>query len=182
MDIISNIAPGQRWISETEPELGLGIMLKVEFKRVEVMFPAANEQRQYALASAPLRRVQLKPGEQLETHEGEELEIDEVIEREKLLIYICGGREIKEAQLADTMSFSRPEDRLLAGRIDDLQTYDLRVDALQRQCEVLKSPVRGFVGGRVDLIPHQISIANEVSSRLAPRAVSYTHLTLPTKA
>ena len=67
MDIISNIAPGQRWISETEPELGLGIMLKVEFKRVEVMFPAANEQRQYALASAPLRRVQLKPGEQLET-------------------------------------------------------------------------------------------------------------------
>ena len=171
MDIISNIAPGQRWISETEPELGLGIMLKVEFKRVEVMFPAANEQRQYALASAPLRRVQLKPGEQLETHEGKELEIDEVIEREKLLIYICGGREIKEAQLADTVSFSRPEDRLLAGRIDDLQTYDLRVDALQRQCEVLKSPVRGFVGGRVDLIPHQISIANEVSSRLAPRVL-----------
>ena len=171
MDTNLNIAPGQRWISETEPELGLGIMLKVEFKRVEVMFPAANEQRQYALESAPLRRVQLKPGEQLETHEGELLEIDQVEEREKLLVYLCGGREIEEAQLADTMSFSRPEDRLLAGRIDDLNTYDLRVDALQRQCEVRKSPVRGFVGGRVDLIPHQISIANEVSSRLAPRVL-----------
>ena len=171
MDINLHIAPGQRWISETEPELGLGIMLKVEFKRVEVMFPAAQEQRQYALESAPLRRVQLKPGEELETHEGEILEIDAVEKREKLLVYLCGGREIKEAQLADTMSFSRPEDRLLAGSIDDLNTYDLRVDALQRQCEVMQSPVRGFVGGRVDLIPHQISIADEVASRLAPRVL-----------
>jgi len=171
MQTISDIAPGQRWISETEPELGLGIMLKVEFKRVEVMFPAASEQRVYALDSAPLRRVTLKPGEELETHDGEELKIDEVIEREKLLVYRCGEREIDEARLADTMSFSRPEDRLLAGRIDDLHTYDLRVDALQRQCDVMKSPVRGFVGGRVDLIPHQMFIAGEVASRLAPRVL-----------
>ena len=171
MDTNLHIASGQRWISETEPELGLGIMLKVEFKRVEVMFPAANEQRQYAIESAPLRRVQLKPGEELETHEGEILEIDAVEERKNLLVYLCGDRKIEEAQLADTMSFSRPEDRLLAGSIDDLHTYDLRVDALQRQCEVMQSPVRGFVGGRVDLIPHQISIAGEVSSRLAPRVL-----------
>ncbi|MBK1853388.1 DEAD/DEAH box helicase family protein [Verrucomicrobiaceae bacterium 5K15] len=171
MQTISDIAPGQRWISETEPELGFGIMLKVEFKRVELVFPAVSEQRVYALDSAPLRRVILKPGEELETHDGDTLEIDDVIEREKLLIYVCGEREIEEAQLADTMSFSRPEDRLLAGRVDDLHTYDLRVDALQRQCEVMKSPVRGFVGGRVDLIPHQMSIAGEVSSRLAPRVL-----------
>ena len=171
MQTISDIAPGQRWISETEPELGLGIMLKVEFKRVEVMFPAASEQRVYALDSAPLRRVILTSGEELETHDGDVLEIDEVIEREKLLVYRCGDREIEEALLADTMSFSRPEDRLLAGRVDDLNTYDLRVDALQRQCEVMKSPVRGFVGGRVDLIPHQMSIAGEVASRLAPRVL-----------
>jgi len=171
MDKNYNIAAGQRWISETEPELGLGIMLKVEFKRVEVMFPAASEQRQYALESAPLRRVQLKPGEQLETHEGETLEIDSVLKRADLLVYVCDGSEIEEAQLADTMSFSRPEDRLLSGSVDDLQTYDLRVDALQRQCDVMKSPVRGFVGARVDLISHQMSIAGEVSSRLAPRVL-----------
>jgi len=165
------IVPGQRWVSETEPELGLGIMLKVEFKRVEVMFPAAHEQRQYALASAPLRRVALKAGEELETHEGDVLEIDAVMERDALLFYLCSGREVAEAELSDTMSFSRPEDRLLGGRIDDLHTYDLRVEALQKQCEVMKSPVRGFVGGRVDMIPHQMYIAGEVASRLAPRVL-----------
>ena len=127
MSLISQIAPGQRWISETEPELGVGIMLKVEFKRVEVMFPAANEQRQYALDSAPLRRVALKAGETLETHSGEVLEVDEVVGVvDKLLVYISAtAQEIEESRISDTMSFSKPEDRLLGGNIDDLHTYDL---------------------------------------------------------
>lgn len=167
----TQIIPGQRWISETEPELGLGIMLKVEFKRVEVMFPAANERRQYALDSAPLRRVALKPGEVLETHGGEVLEVDEVVEVDRLLVYVCGDRQIEESRLSDTMSFSKAEDRLLGGHTDDLHTYDLRVEALQRQCAVQQSPARGFTGGRVDLIPHQIYIAGEVASRLAPRVL-----------
>lgn len=171
MSLISQITPGQRWISETEPELGVGIMLKVEFKRVEVMFPAANEQRQYALDSAPLRRVALKVGESLETHSGEVVKVDEVVESGNLLVYISGGRKIEESQISDTMSFSKPEDRLLGGNIDDLHTYDLRVEALGRHAEVSKSPARGFVGGRVDLIPHQIYIAGEVASRLMPRVL-----------
>ncbi len=171
MTDISTIVPGQRWVSETEPELGLGIMLNVEFRRVEVLFPAVDERRQYALQSAPLRRVALKAGESLETHSGDVLEVDEVIEIDYLLVYLCGGEQVEEARLSDTMSFSRPEDRLLGGRVDDLSTYDLRVEALRRQCEVLKSPVRGFVGGRVDMIPHQMYIAGEVASRLAPRVL-----------
>ena len=32
-----------------------------------------------------------------------------------------------------------------------------------------QSPLRGFLGGRIDLIPHQLYIAREVSQRLAPR-------------
>ena len=171
MSLLSHIKPGQRWISETEPELGVGIMLKVEFKRVEVMFPAANERRQYALETAPLRRVALKAGETLETHDGDVMEVDEVLGRDGLLVYLCGNREVEESELSDTMSFSKPEDRLLGGHVDDLRTYDLRVEALQRQCQVMKSPARGFVGARVDLIPHQLYIADEVTSRLAPRVL-----------
>lgn len=146
-------------------------MLKVEFKRVEVMFPAANERRQYALDSAPLRRVALKEGETLETHEGDVMVVDEVLERGGLLVYLCAGREVEEAELSDTMSFSRPEDRLLAGHVDDLSTYDLRVEALCHQSQVMKAPARGFVGARVDLITHQIYIANRVASRVVPRVL-----------
>jgi len=34
-----------------------------------------------------------------------------------------------------------------------------------------QSPVRGFVGGRIDLIPHQLYIAQEVANRHAPRVM-----------
>ena len=167
----TNIKAGQRWISETEPELGLGILLKVEFKRLEITFPAASETRIYALDSAPIRRVSLKTGESLQTATGKEYLVDGVKEQDGLLIYICSDQEIPEAQLADTMSFSKPEDRLLAGHTDPITVFDLRAEALTRQAAVMQSPSRGFIGGRVDLIPHQMYIANEVASRLKPRVL-----------
>ncbi len=163
--------PGQRWVSDSEPELGLGIVLKAEFGRVELHFPAANEQRQYALKTAPLRRVEFKDGDRIKLHSGEDLAVDSVEERAGLFFYRCGKREVAEAELSDTISFSKPEERLLAGQVDDLNTFDLRVAALHRRSEIAQSPVRGFVGGRVDLLTHQMFIAREVASRLVPRVL-----------
>src|SRR5215204_4017264 len=122
--------PGQRWVSDSEPELGLGIILKAEFGRVEVFFPAANEHRQYALKSAPLRRVEFKDGDRIKTHDGSEFTVERTEERKGLLVYLAGAREIAEAELSDTISFSKPEERLLAGQVDDLRTFALRVEAL----------------------------------------------------
>jgi len=163
--------PGQRWVSDSEPELGLGMILKAEFNRVEVFFPAAHEHRQYALKSAPLRRVRFGDGDRIKTHEGTELVVVTVEERAGLLIYRTENREVAEAELSDTISFSKPEDRLLAGQVDDLATFDLRVEALQRRSRNRQSAARGFVGGRLDLIAHQMSIASEVAARLVPRVL-----------
>lgn len=169
--ITSQPVPGQRWISDNEPELGLGMVLKAAFGRVEMFFPAASEQRQYALKSAPLRRVEFKEGDRIKLHTGEQVTVDSVIPRGGLLVYVSKGREIAEAELSDTISFSKPEERLLVGQVDELRTFDLRVEALRRRAEHRKSPVRGFIGARVDLIPHQMFIAREVTSRLAPRVL-----------
>ena len=163
--------PGQRWVSDTEPELGLGILLKAGFGRVEVFFPAAGEQRQYALKSAPLRRVQFKEGDRIKLHSGEGVVVAAVEDRKGLLVYRAGEREIAEAELCDTISFSKPEERLFAGQVDDLRTFDLRAKALHRRSEYAKSPVRGFIGARADLIPHQLYIAREAASRLVPRVL-----------
>ena len=163
--------PGQRWVSDTEPELGLGIVLKAEFGRVEVLFPAANEMRQYALKTAPLRRVQFKEGDTVKSHAGDEFVVASVVEEKGLLIYHTNKRALPEAELSDAISFSKPEDRLFGGQVDDFRTFELRVEALQRRCALRQSPVRGYVGGRVDLIPHQMFIAGEVASRLVPRVL-----------
>jgi len=167
----SKAIPGQRWVSDSEPELGLGIILQAQFGRVEILFPAAGETRQYAAESAPIRRVQFAAGDKIKTHQGETFVVDTVTEKDGLLIYQAGARALPEAELSDTISFSKPEDRLLGGQVDDMATYELRVEALHRRSAIRRSPVRGFVGARMDLIPHQMSIAQEVASRLAPRVL-----------
>ena len=138
---------------------------------MELFFPAAGELRQYALKTAPLRRVRFKEGDSIKTHQGDSHVVDHVDEQSGLITYLCGKIKIVESELADTISFSKPEDRLLAGQADELRVFDLRIEAMQRRAAMQQSPVRGFVGGRVDLLPHQMYIANEVSSRLLPRVL-----------
>ena len=162
---------GQRWVSNSEPELGLGTIEKCEFGRVEVYFPAADERRQYSTESAPLRRVVFVAGDTISLRDSGDAVVVSVAEKGGLLIYRTAGGEVPEALLADAMSFSKPEDRLFAGHVDELHTFDLRMMALRRRCALRQSPVRGFVGGRVDLLPHQMSIAAEVAGRLVPRVL-----------
>ena len=167
----ARLIPGQRLVSDSEPELGLGIVLKADFARVEIFFPAANEHRQYALKSAPLRRVQFAPGDRIKLHSGEQLVVDSVTESNGLLTYHAGSQSIAESLLSDTLSFSKPEDRLLAAQIDENRLFELRTETLLRKTDLLKAPIRGFLGGRVDLLPHQLGIAGEVASRLQPRVL-----------
>ena len=51
-----DIKPGQRWVSNSEPELGLGVVISAGSGRVSILFPAADERREYALGTT-VRRV-----------------------------------------------------------------------------------------------------------------------------
>ena len=57
-----NFTPGQRWVSDNDAALGLGIVQSVAFRTVQLEFPAADETRTYAKDNAPLTRVIYKPG------------------------------------------------------------------------------------------------------------------------
>ena len=45
--------PGQRWVSDSEAELGLGTVLSQDDRVVIVLYPASGETRHYALRNAP---------------------------------------------------------------------------------------------------------------------------------
>ena len=75
------------------------------------------------------------------------------------------------AELADTISFSKPEDRLINGQVDQKEAFELRHETLSRLSVARQSPVAGFVGGRIDLIPHQLYIASTVANRYLPRVL-----------
>ncbi len=164
-------APGQRWISQSEPELGLGIVTAVEGSFIDLRFPAAGEKRRYARNGAPLRRASFHAGDTLTHRDGSKHAIASVTSQSGVLTYHCGPRSIPEAELADTLSLGGPQERLLAANIDDLPTFALRAEAVEWRCRMQASPVRGFIGGRVDPIPHQMSIAADVTGRLLPRVL-----------
>lgn len=164
--------PGQRWISVSEPELGLGEVRTVGPRTVTLHFAATRESRQYvASADAPLRRAAFRAGDTIRTKAHCDAVVDTVTERDGLLVYRAGGRDISETALSDTLSFSSPTTRLFAGQFDGSSVFELRVAALTHQHERRKSAVRGFTGGRIDLLPHQLGIASEVTGRLLPRVL-----------
>ena len=111
------------------------------------------------------------PGDTIQNRKGRALTIESVTEEHSLLRYRRGKQELHEEDLSDTISFNKPEERLFAGQFDSPAVFDLRATALEHQYRRRKSSVRGFLGGRIDLLPHQLFIASEVSARMAPRVL-----------
>ena len=168
---MSMYIPEQRWISESEPELGLGTIIQAGAERVQVEFKSASEIRVYSAEQAPLKRVRFRVGDKVKSQKGEEFVVQEVLDQHGLLTYVGEKQRLPEAQLSDQIRLHGPQDRLLAGRYDASAIFELRRRTLEQLHHSRKSPVRGFVGGRIDLIPHQLYIAQEVAARHAPRVM-----------
>ena len=171
-----SFAIGQRWISETENSLGLGMITALDFRSVTLHFPATDETRIYAVAQAPLTRIVLNKGEQLHHQAGWQGEVLDVQEMNGLLFYLvknAQGEEIivNEKELSPIISFSQAKDRLFSSQIDRSEHFALRYQTLLHQQAQFQSPLRGLRGNRAGLIPHQLHIAQEVGNRVNPRVL-----------
>ena len=169
-------AIGQRWISETENSLGLGMITALDFRSVTLHFPATDETRIYAVAQAPLTRIALNKGEQLHHQTGWQGEVLDVQEMNGLLFYLvknAQGKDIivNEKELSPIISFSQAKDRLFSSQIDRSEHFALRYQTLLHQQAQFQSPLRGLRGNRAGLIPHQLHIAQEVGNRINPRVL-----------
>jgi len=168
---------GQRWISDTETDLGLGTVLEVDFRHVTVVFTAVGDTRRYAMETAPLTRVEFSPGDMITSHEGWRLQVQVVTNDEGLLFY-TGVRDdngetttLDESKLDHFLQFSSPRERLFAGLIDGPRWFNLRRRVFDYRHDQARSPVRGIAGTRVSILEHQMYIAVDVSRRLHPRVL-----------
>ncbi|WP_313667402.1 RNA polymerase-associated protein RapA [Atlantibacter sp.] len=169
---------GQRWISDTESELGLGTVVALDARMVTLLFPATGENRLYARNDSPITRVMFNPGDTITSHDGWQLKVADVAEENGLLVY-TGTRldtqeenvTLREVFLDSKLVFSKPQDRLFAGQIDRMDRFALRFRARRYQSEQYRMPWSGLRGQRTNLIPHQLHIANDVGRRHAPRVL-----------
>ncbi|PHQ13820.1 RNA polymerase-associated protein RapA [Marinobacter profundi] len=172
----SDFVIGQRWVSHSDTGLGLGIVTEVAGRRVTLGFPAADEERTYAIDNAPLSRIVYQIGEEIETFDGERFIVRAVEDLGGVLLYHAddGGadlRQISEVKLSGAVNFSAPHQRLFAGQFDRNGAFRLRVATLQHQDRLRASPAQGLIGARTQHLAHQIYIAHEVAKRHAPRVL-----------
>jgi ATP-dependent helicase HepA len=168
---------GQRWISDSESDQGLGTVTGVEHRFVNIIFTATGEARKYAKENAPLTRVIFNQGDLIPSHEGWSLKVTSQSEAHGIISYE-GIRQdtneeviLKEVMIDHFIKFNKPHDRLLNSQVDRLDWFRLRKDCLQHQYQQQQSDLTGLTGGRVSLIPHQLYIADEVGNRFAPRVL-----------
>ncbi|ESK40451.1 hypothetical protein P256_00903 [Acinetobacter nectaris CIP 110549] len=177
---MQQFAIGQRWLSDTETELGLGVVIDVDERSVSILFPKSDETRVYAKTNAPLSRIIFNTKDELHDQEGLIWNVESAEERFGVIRYhavrtLENGeverKMLNETRLGAHIQLSKPLDRILASQVDSKAWYDLRIEALQMQANMQSNPLRGLVGARVGLIPHQLYIAHEVGKRFAPRVL-----------
>lgn len=169
---MSQFAIGQRYLSDSESNLGLGVVIDVDDRCVSVLFPQSEETRIYAKASALLSRVVFCAGDTISDQDGNQYTVARFEEVSGVMRYhLTCGKSLMETRLAANITLAKPLERLLAGRIENGEWYDLRQDALRLQVMLSRHPLRGLIGARVDIIRHQLYIAHEVGKRLAPRVL-----------
>ncbi|MCW8964061.1 MAG: RNA polymerase-associated protein RapA [Gammaproteobacteria bacterium] len=174
---MSDFYPGQRWLSETEIEFGIGTILAVEDRRVTVLYRATMETRVYATHSAPLTRVQFSIGDEIRANDGTTFIISRIEKDEHKLFTYHGtdleGQEhaLPEVHIDHHLAIHDPTSRLLAGQIDDSRWFTLRLLARQYEGLIWQSPVRGLQGARMSLVPHQLYIADQLARQPASRGL-----------
>jgi len=161
---------GQRWVSSSEPELGLGVVLDVMPGRVTLLFLACEQRRVYATDSSPLTRVRFKQLDKIETAEGVIGEVVSLSEKDGLICYDMRSKSgerlfVDEVDLSPHMQFNKPQDRLFMGQAEPGRWFSLRYETWMQMQRLQQSEVRGLLSARTSLIPHQLYIAHEAASR-----------------
>ena len=105
------IIVGQRYMSEAEPELGLGIIIEIADKTLVLSFPATNETRRYGRKTAPLKRVKFEAGDEVSSNQGQKFIVEKVVATNTGILAYLGkndGEEIIECDLPNIPIHNQP--------------------------------------------------------------------------
>ena len=169
-----NFKIGQRYVSQSEPTLGLGIVTEVQDRIVKISFPAVHEIRCYRSMGAPVDRFELSVGDTAKSEKGMSFTVESVKDVDGLLVYTGrAGRSMKESELSGKISIARPEDLFRAlreNRVSNSAQFTRRESAMELSCKWISSPVRGMIGPRTSMIPHQYYLCSRAcDSSTLPR-------------
>ena len=169
---MSQFICGQRWISLAEPELGLGIVSESQGRRVTIDFPLAEDSRLYSIGNTPLIRCRFEVNDRVELISGIEANILAIKEESGLYQYqISEHIWIEEEDVAPHEGKVSPIERLKAGQIGSFKWSNLYGRLVTAYTEQQGKRSHGFVGPKINIIPHQFDVAQQILNMPLPRAL-----------
>ena len=161
---------GQRWSSRNEPDLGVGMIVELEAKSFTVHFAESEMDRHYSVSQTSLVRRTLTEGDEL-YFQDQAFVIEEVREIDGLVEYFIGDDWIEESIIQFPRNDKNEIDALLSLSPAKRMWFDLRHQTLNHQSKLATSDVRGLMGLKAELLPHQIYLAYDIANRPKARAL-----------
>lgn len=149
--------PGDRLTHRFNPDLGPGEVRQVRGRTVQVHFREADQTLAFAVNADALVPLALGPGSRVRLEATGETVI--VAEQGETVCRLEDGRTVPSSELWPLPVELPPLERLARGKVDTFDDFVNRVDGLRllrlRQADGLGS----FLGGRIQLFPHQLYAA-----------------------
>lgn len=161
---------GQRWSSRNEADLGIGLIVELQNKSFTIYFPDADTNRHYSTTQNNLVRRTLTTGDEL-IYQDQAFTVNAVREQNGIVEYAVEDRWLKESTIQFPRNDKNELDSLLSLSPAKRMWFDLRRDTLHYQAKLAASPVRGLMGLKAELLPHQIYLAHEIANRPVARAL-----------
>jgi len=157
---------GDRVCHRFNRSLGPGVVVKAGVRMLIVEFPDAGERLSFAGSTDALTPLIIAPGTRARLIDSdEEVVVDQVLEGG--VCRLEDGREILTNFLWPLPSEVSPIELLARGRVDNLQNFANRLDAMRLERLREAGGLGSFLGGRIRLHPHQLYAA-EAACRSKP--------------
>jgi ATP-dependent helicase HepA len=155
--------PGDRVSHRFHAELGPGRIVEVQGRRLRVEFPDAGQTLSFAAGTDALAPLTVTPGGPARLEPSGEIVVVESCEDGRCLL--ADGREVAMDDLWPLPAEISPVERLARSQVDAFEDFANRLDGLRLQRIRRAGGLGSFLGGRIQLFPHQLYAAERASQR-----------------
>lgn len=153
---------GDRLRHRFNDELGPGRVVEADDRFVEVEFPHAEATMRFAAGTDALVELSFAIGDEALLEEtGERVRVAEDLGEARLRLE--DGRVVVATSLWPLRTGSSLAERLERGRIDPIDEFSTRLEAMHLEVMRRADGLGSFLGGRIELFPHQLHVAEKAT-------------------
>ena len=153
---------GSKVVRPYSPESGVGVIVNVEERFLDVFFPDTMERLKLSPEPESVRLIMLQVGMLVRTPTNQ---VEQILDLRQGMARLSSGEEIEQEKLWPVIASSGVVDRLLDGEFDDIEHVLNRMDGLRLLTMQHAGHVPSLLGARIELFPHQLDAALQAISK-----------------